>query len=161
MNGILVAVLVAATITTGLSAGLFWGWAVSVMPALRGAPDALFAEFIQRANVAIVNGWFLLCFVGALVLNVAATVLALIDGRAPVIVPVVLALVLYAATIGITGAVNIPLNNRMATSGEPGHTQDPAAIRAVFEAPWTRWNIARALTNTASLGALSWALPAV
>ena len=161
MNGILVAVLVAATITTGLSAGLLWGWAVSVMPALREAPDALFAEFLQRANVAIVNGWFLLCFIGALVLDVAATVLALIDGRAKVIVPVVLALVLYAATIGITRAVNIPLNNRMDAAGPPGHTADPAAIRAVFERPWVRWNIVRSLTGAGSLGALAWALAAV
>jgi uncharacterized membrane protein len=155
MHAVLTVVLVAAAVTTGLSAGLLWGWAVSVMPALRGAPDPLFVEFLQRANRAIINGWFLLCFVGALVLDVAAVVLAVVDGRVALVVPAVLGLLLYLATVGITRLINIPLNNRMDTAtAESG-------IREVFEAPWTRWNIVRSLTGAASLAALCWALAVV
>jgi uncharacterized membrane protein len=158
MDGVLIAALIAATLTTGLVAGLLWGWAVSVMPALRDAPDAVFVEFMQRANVAIINGWFVTCFAGAVVLDVLALILAAVDGRGAVAVWSAIALVLYAATIGITRLVNIPLNNRIAAAGEPGRTADPGAIRTVFERPWVRWNVIRSLTGIASLGALSGAL---
>jgi uncharacterized membrane protein len=155
MRTVMIVVLVAAAVTTGLSAGLLWGWAVSVMPALRGAPDPLFVGFVQRANRAILNGWFLLCFVGALVLDVAALILALLDGRIPLTVAVGLALLLYLATVGITRLVHIPLNNRMdAATPESG-------IRHDFEGPWTRWNLVRSLTGAASLAALCWALVVV
>jgi uncharacterized membrane protein len=71
---------------------------------------------------------------------------------------VVAALVLYAATVGITRGFNIPLNNRMDAAGKPGETADPGAVRRVFEGPWVRWNVARTLTGVGSLGALCWAL---
>jgi len=157
MNALLIIVLVAAAVTTGLSAGLLWGWAVSVMPGLRGVPDAVFVEFMQRTNRAIVNGWFLLCFVGAMVLNALAVVLSLIDGRAALIVPAVLALLLYLATVGITRFRNIPLNNRM----DAASVAEPAGIRRDFEAPWTRWNIVRSLTGAGSLTSLCWTLVVV
>ena len=157
MRAVLIIVLVAAAVTTGLSAGLLWGWAVSVMPALRGAPDRLFVEFLQRANRAILNGWFYLCFVGAVVLTALAVVLAFLDGRAGLIVPVVLALVLYLATVGITQRINIPLNNRM----DAADPERPGDVRAEFERPWTRWNVVRSLTGAAAVAALCWALVVV
>jgi uncharacterized membrane protein len=58
----------------------------------------------------------------------------------------------YAATVGITRAVNIPLNNRMDAAREPG----PA--RAMFETRWSRWNVVRTLTGVLSLTCLGWAL---
>ncbi|MCA2214005.1 anthrone oxygenase family protein [Jidongwangia harbinensis] len=155
MTALLAALLVAAVVTTGLAVGLLWAWAVAVLPALRTAGDTLFVEFTQRVNVAILNPRFLLCFVGALVLDLAATVLAALDGRGAVLLPAALALAGYAATVGITRAVNIPLNNRMDAAREPG----PA--RAMFETRWTRWNAVRTLTGVLSLACLGWALAAL
>jgi uncharacterized membrane protein len=161
MTVVLAAVLIAAVVTTGLAVGLLWTWAVAVLPGLRAAPDALFVEFSQRVNVAIINPRFLLCFVGALVLDLAVVVLAAVDGRGAVLLPAALALAGYAATFGITRAANIPLNNRLDAAGEPGTVADPGAVRTAFEPPWTRWNRIRVLTGTLSLACLGWALAAL
>jgi uncharacterized membrane protein len=157
MRAVLIVVLIAAAVTTGLATGLLWGWAVSVMPGLRRVTDPVFVEFLQHTNRAILNGWFLSCFTGAVVLDALAAVLAIADGRPGLIVPAVLALVLYLATVGITQLRNIPLNNRM----DAATADDASAVRRAFEAPWTRWNIVRSLTGIGSMIALGWALVVV
>ncbi len=150
--------LVAATITTGLVAGLLFAYAVSVMPALRQTDDRTFVEVIQRINVAIVNGWFLTCFVGALVFTVLAGLLHVGADSRSVLPWIVAAFVLYGAALVITGRVNVPLNNALATAGEPNRIPDLAAVREHFESAWVRWNIARTVAATAALGCLAWAL---
>ena len=58
-------VLVLATVATGLGAGLFYTFSVAVMPGLRRADDATRVRTMQGINIAILNGWFALSFVGA------------------------------------------------------------------------------------------------
>jgi uncharacterized membrane protein len=94
MNGVRIAVLLAATVTGGWMAGLFYAYSVSVMPALRSADDAVFVEVMQRINTAILNGRFALGFGGALVFGAAATVLYAISGPPGVLLPVIIGLVL-------------------------------------------------------------------
>ncbi|WP_395298025.1 DUF1772 domain-containing protein [Kitasatospora hibisci] len=150
--------LVAATMTTGLSAGLFYAYACSVMPGLRGTEDRTFIEVMQRINVAILNGWFLLGFVGALVTTAVALVLHLpADGHRG-LPATVAALVCYTASLVVTRRINIPLNDALAAAGDPSRIADPADVRGRFETRWVRWNVARALLCTAALGFLCWAL---
>jgi len=85
--GMRIAVLLAATVTSGMMAGLFYAYSISVMPALRKADDAVFVEVMQRINSVITNGWFALCFGGAVVFSLVAAVLYRIDGNAAVFVP--------------------------------------------------------------------------
>jgi len=150
--------LLAATITAGLSAGLFYSYACSVMPGLRQSDDRSFVEVMQRINVAILNGWFMASFLGALVLIVAAGVLYLKGGERAVLPWIVAAAVLYLAMVVITSAVNVPLNDKLAAAGSPDGGADLAAVRAAFETTWVRWNVVRAVTSTAAFGCLSWAL---
>lgn len=149
------AALIAATLTTGLVAGLFYSYACSVMPALRGADDRTFVITMQRVNIAIVNGWFLVSFLGAALFGVAAAVLHF--GRAG-FGWVAAGAVLYLATIGITAAVNIPLNDALDAAGHPDRATDLAAVREHFETTWVRWNLVRALTSTAGFACLVLAL---
>ncbi|MEU6080163.1 anthrone oxygenase family protein [Streptomyces sp. NPDC047108] len=152
------AALIAATVSTGLMAGLFYAFAVSVMPGLGRTGDGVFVDAMQRINAAILNGWFALAFGGALVLTALAVALHIPgDGREPL--PwTVAALVLYGAVLVITFAVNVPLNNELEAAGDAGRTTDAAAVRARFETSWVRWNVVRAVLNTGALGALAWAL---
>jgi uncharacterized membrane protein len=150
--------LVAATITTGLVAGLLFAYAVSVMPALRLVDDRTFVEVMQRINVAIINGWFLTCFVGALVFTALAGLLHLGADSRSALPWIVVAFVLYVAALVITGRLNVPLNNALVAAGEPDRIADVAAVRERFEAPWVRWNIARTVAATGTLGCLAWAL---
>ena len=47
--------LAAATITTGLMAGLYYAYACSVMPGLSRTDDRTFVSAMQQINVAIIN----------------------------------------------------------------------------------------------------------
>ena len=145
------AALVAAVITNGLTAGLFAAYSYAVMPGLGRADDRTFVEAMQRTNAAILNGWFGLCFGGAVVFSVLAVVLH--RGR-PGWLWIVGGLVLYVAVLGVTFAVNVPLNDALAAAGDG----DPAAARAAFEGVWVRWNVVRAVLSTGAFGCLVGAL---
>ncbi|MFJ1702091.1 DUF1772 domain-containing protein [Kitasatospora sp. NPDC088346] len=150
--------LVAATLATGLSAGLFYSYACSVMPGLGQADDRTFVTAMQRINVAILNGWFLLSFAGAMVLIVVAAILQYRAGGGAAMWWTVAAAGCYAVLLVVTTVVNVPLNDRLAAAGDPGAVADLAAVRARFEVVWVRWNLVRALAGTAAFGCLAWAL---
>lgn len=142
--------LLAATVTTGLMAGLFAAFSYAVMPGLGRAGDAAFVEGMQRINVAILNGWFGVCFGGALVFSVLAAVLQHGAGRRWIVAGAVL----YLLTLVVTMAVNVPLNDKLAAAG----STDPHAAREAFETAWVRWNVVRTVLNTVAFACLSWAL---
>ena len=126
--------LLAARTTSGLLAGLYFAYAVSVMPALKRMSDDTFVEVMNAINVVIVNPLFLVfAFLGS-----PATAAALLfwDQSACAIAGAVLAVV----TLLITAAFNIPLNNALATG----------KARQAFETPWVRWNVVRTLTGIAA-----------
>ncbi|WP_317620194.1 DUF1772 domain-containing protein [Streptomyces sp. CBMA156] len=148
----------AATVTCGLTAGLFYAYACSVMPALARVEDRTFIEVMQRVNVAILNGWFVLGFVGALLATAAAVALHLPSDGHDVLPATIAALVLYVAMIGVTRSVNIPLNDELAKAGSAQRITDPAGVRGRFEARWVRFNVLRALLSTGALACLAWAL---
>ena len=152
------ATLIAATVTTGLLAGLFYAFAVSVMPALSGADDQTFIDVMQRINVVIVNPWFFSSFFGAPVLTIIAAALHLpVSGRT--VLPWILtAAVLNGVGFALTVGLNVPLNNALAAAGPPDQIADLTQVRTAFESAWVRWNTARAVAHTAALGCLTWAL---
>ncbi len=73
MAGISEAVLVAATVGNGLLAGVFFGFSSGVVPGLRRVDDRSFVTVVRAVNLSIVNGLFLLVFLGAPILTMAAT----------------------------------------------------------------------------------------
>jgi uncharacterized membrane protein len=151
-------VLIAATISTGLIAGLMYTFAIAVMPGLKRTDDRTFVTAMQWINIRIVNGWFLLCYLGALLLIVVAGVLAFTSDESTLLPWLISAFVLYGATLAITGAANIPLNNQLDEAGPPDQIADLAAVRQRFEAPWLRWHAIRTFTAIAAFGCLAWTL---
>ncbi|MET8838278.1 anthrone oxygenase family protein [Micromonospora sp. NPDC004540] len=149
-------VLLLATVTTGLMAGLFAAFAYAVMPGLARVDDRAFVAGMRSINQAILNGWFALCFGGALVCTLAAVLLHLPAGQRGPLPWLIAALVLYVLVLAVTAAVNVPLNDRLEAGA--ARLVDPAELRAVFESTWVRWNVVRAVLNTAALGCLGWAL---
>jgi uncharacterized membrane protein len=150
--------LVAAALTTGLAAGLFYAYSYSVLPGLGRADDRTFVIGMQRINVAILNGWFALCFAGAVVFTALAAAMHVPrDGRS-VLPWIVAAFVLYLVVLVVTFVVNVPLNNELDAAGDPDRVADLAAVRERFEGSWVRWNIVRSAASTAAFGCLVWAL---
>ena len=150
LNGL---VLVAAAVATGLQAGTYYTWASGVMPGLARVDDRTFVHAMQQMNIAIVNPVFMATFLGAPILAAAAVATTSSLARPWVIGGLAFAV----ATVVITAAGNMPLNNAIDAAGDVDRIADLAAVRADFESSWVRWNIVRAVTSTASLAALGWA----
>jgi uncharacterized membrane protein len=151
--------LLATTVTTGLMAGLFYSFSTATMPGLAATDDRTFVHAMERICVAILNGWFALCFAGAAVLGVA-TVLLHLSGDGRQVLPWIIAgVALYIVQLVITMAFNVPLNNQLeAAAADISKVTDPAAVRAAFEDAWNRWNVIRTWVNIASFAVLAWAL---
>ncbi|NES29926.1 DUF1772 domain-containing protein [Micromonospora terminaliae] len=149
-------VLLLATVTTGLMAGLFAAFAYAVMPGLARVDDRAFVAAMRSINQAILNGWFALCFGGALFATLAAVLLHLPAARRGPLPWLIAALLLYVLVLAVTAAVNVPLNDRLEAGA--ARLADPAELRAAFESAWVRWNVVRAVLNTAAFGCLGGAL---
>lgn len=150
-----------ALITTALLAGLYYGWAVSVMPGLARTDDATFVESVQEMNAAILNPAFLVALAGAPALSVAAYVAWRrrrgADRSRRVGQLLLAALALNVAGLLLTVGGNVPLNDRLAAFGDPRAAQsvEVAAAREAFEGPWTRRHLLRTALTVGALGALT------
>ncbi|MEL5957861.1 anthrone oxygenase family protein [Streptomyces sp. CLV115] len=151
-------VLIAATLSAGLMAGLFAAFAYAVMPGLAKSSDHTLVEAMQNINKAILNPAFMLPFMGAIPLLGLAVVLAWRGHGRSALPWLIAALVLYLVAFMVTSGVNVPLNDQLARAGDPAHAGQLAAVRADFENKWVMWNTVRALLHTAAFACLVWAL---
>ncbi|MCX0274635.1 DUF1772 domain-containing protein [Nocardia zapadnayensis] len=159
MDGLRTVVLIAATVATGLMAGVFGIYAVAIMPGLRTTDDRTFIGAYQAIDRAIINPLFLVTFLGALILSIAAALLNLGGDSRSVPFWAAAAAVLYLVAVVITFAVHLPLNDALKAAGAPADLADPAAVREAFaESRWVAWNIVRTVTSTAAFACLGWAL---
>jgi uncharacterized membrane protein len=151
--------LLPATLTVGLTAGVFGDWSHTIMRGLHETDDRTFVGAFQALDEAIMNPLFMLPFMGALVLSGVAAVLYLRDGGHPALRWVAVAFGLQLAATLITMAVHEPLNEVIRTAGDPARIADPAAVRDAFhETRWVVWHIVRTVATTAAFGCLAWAL---
>jgi uncharacterized membrane protein len=152
--------VVATTIATGLLAGLFYGYACSVMPGLARADDRTLVDGMQQINEAILNPIFFLTFMGAPALNLAAW-LVLRRSRQrddEVLRWILIGLALSVLGFVVTMVLNVPLNDDLAAAGDPSRIGDIAAVRHDFLGPWIVWNVLRTVLITGSFAALVWSL---
>jgi uncharacterized membrane protein len=151
--------LLAATVTTGLVAGVFGDWAHTIMPGLATTDDRTFVGAFQAFDRAILGPLFMLAFTGALAFTGVAALLALRAGDRSVLRWVAVAFGLYLAALVITIAVHEPFNTVIRTAGDPARIADPAAVRGAFdEARWVAWHTVRTIATTVAFGCLAWAL---
>jgi len=136
--------LLAATVLVALATGIVYAFAVVVMPGLRTLPDREFLKGFRAMDRIIQDNdpRFLLVWVGALVLLIAAVVAC-----APQIGSGDRWLLLAALTTYVLGvqvptfAVNIPLNNRLQTVDVEVLDRSRLRVeRDAFEARWVFWN---------------------
>src|SRR5690349_4799815 len=103
-------VITAARTTNGLLAGVYFAFAVAVMPALHRLPDDVFARVMNEINVVIVNPFFMIAFLGAPI--TALLLLRWEHGPLAIIAAACAVVALVGTIVG-----NIPLNNALADGG--------------------------------------------
>lgn len=151
--------LLAATVTTGLTAGVFGLYAHTIMRGLGTTDDRTFVGAFQAIDRAIINPLFMATFFGSLLFSAGAAVLYLRSDGGSVLPWIVVATALYLVVVVITMAVNVPLNDDIKAAGDPDRIADLAAVRDAFhETRWVAWNIVRTIASTVAFVCLTWAL---
>jgi uncharacterized membrane protein len=141
--------LLAGVLTSGLSAGFFFTYAVSVTRGLRLVDDATYVATMQSINETVRTGWFAVVFFGPLPLLAAAAILMARLGAPRHAVITAAAAALYAVgVLGVTFLGNVPLNDDLAETT----STSPAALelaRHNYEDSWNDLNLIRTLTAVA------------
>ncbi|GAB3227576.1 hypothetical protein GCM10027447_18850 [Glycomyces halotolerans] len=158
MDVVRIVALLAALVLSGLMAGVFFAFAVAVMPGLRRIGDTAFVAAFQAVDRAIVNPLFVSVFLGALLITGAAGLLHL--NRGAEFGWTIASFVLYLAVFAITVRVHIPRNDAIKAAGAVDGAE-AAAVRERFdERAWARWNTVRAALTTAAFCCLALAVAA-
>jgi uncharacterized membrane protein len=139
--------LACATLTTGLVAGVYYAYTVSVNLGLAAQPDASYVATMQAINERIENPLFFASFFGAALFPLAA--LAAHYSRRPRsgrLWLIALACVLYiGGSFLLTAFVNVPMNEELARVASDVSAGDLARARDAYEDPWDFWNGVRAV----------------
>jgi len=144
----------AAVVTAGLAAGLFFGYACTVVPALGDLDDRTFVEVMDKINDAVYNPVFFAVLLGAPVLIAVAAVQQRRGENPDVARWTWAALALYVAGLIVTMAVNVPLTDDL-VAAQPRNVSEFAAVRENFEDPFNAWNIVRTILHTAAVACLA------
>ena len=151
--------LMAATMTMGISAGVFQLYSVAIMPGLRRTDDNTFVTAFQQIDKAIVGPFLLVFFIGPLLFAALAGGLRFGADDRTELYWIISAFVLFLAVAVITIAVNVPLNDDIKAAGDPAGIADISTVRERFhEVRWASWNIVRSVATTVAFGCLAWAL---
>lgn len=145
-------VLLLAVGCCGLSAGLLFGYVVSVNPGLGRLSDREYLAAMQSINRAILNPLFFAVYFGAVLALGAATGVSFASERSKSWSWFLASSALYlVGVVGVTIARNVPLNNRL-EGVDVAALEDPTAHdeRAAFEPAWNRWHGVRTACSIAA-----------
>jgi uncharacterized membrane protein len=147
--------LALATLTTGLIAGVFYAYAVSVNLGLAAQPDASYVATMNAINERIQNPLFFLSFFGAALFLFASVVVYSPGPRSGRFWLIVMATVFYAGGgFLLTVFVNVPLNEELARVAADASAAELARARAAYEGPWDFWNGVRTVFSSLAFVAL-------
>ena len=154
-SAVRVLTLAGATLTTGLIAGVFYAYAVSVNLGLAAQPDAAYVATMNAINERIQNPLFFLSLFGAALFLLAALVVYSPRPRSGRFWLIALAWLLYVGGgFLLTVFVNVPLNEQLARVAAGASPGELARARAGYEDPWNFWNGVRALFSSLAFLAL-------
>ena len=135
--------LFTAVFLTGLSAGLFYAWQVSVIPGTRKVVDLTYLESMQSINRAILNPAFFLIFIGSPLALAISTIQQFHSGMGFWLL-LAAAVTYVLGTFGVTAFGNVPLNDALdaleiAELGE----LEIGRFRKAYEQKWNRLHLIR------------------
>ena len=136
--------LLGALVLTGLSAGLFYAWSVSVIPGTKRIGDLPYLQTMQSINRAILNPSFFVIFFGSILLLGIATLYEFQTSRLTFGLMLTAAVLYLVGTIGVTGMGNVPLNNELDVLNivECSSTQ-LSDFRKYYESKWNQLHAIR------------------
>lgn len=135
--------LFTSIVLTGLSAGFFYAWSVSVIPGTQKVADLAYLETMQSINRAILNPAFFVVFFGSLITLAIASVYQYQSG---ITFWFMLAATIFylLGTFGVTAFGNVPLNNQLEGMNLAELSGAKIAeFRQFYEINWNRLHLIR------------------
>jgi uncharacterized membrane protein len=146
-----------AAIGSGLMAGLFFVFSVTVMSAFGKLPAPTGIAAMQSINATILNPVFTSAFMGTALLCVVLAIFGVVRWSQPGAAWPIAGAVLYVVgTMLVTMVFNVPLNDTLAAVS-PDNAEGASLWRNYLEV-WTRWNHVRTVTSTGALACFMLAL---
>ncbi len=134
-----------AILLTGLSAGLFFAWEVSVIPGTKQVSDRTYLDTMQSINRAIFNPGFYTIFFGSLLLlsiSSYSQYREVVNGSFWLILTATL--IYLIGTIGVTVFGNVPMNEALdAVNLSDLNSTEARHTRMDYEAKWNQWHTIR------------------
>ncbi len=149
MNTILLSI---TTLFSGLMAGLFYAWSISVTPGIGKTDNISYLKAFQSMNRAILNPAFFIVFFGLVVLLIYLSFASYHNMQPNQYRLIISATALYLGGIMlVTIAGNIPLNNSLeALQIDLMSPEQMSAFREGFESKWNRLNMIRTVSSAIS-----------
>ena len=143
-------ILVITTLSSGLMAGLFYSWSISVTPGLAKVGDENYLQAFQSMNRAILNPAFFIFFMGLVIL---LPLLSYLYYQSPISAQfwyIISATVLYiVGTMAVTIFGNVPMNNTLeALQIKSMSPEQMASFRLGFEGKWNQLNMIRTICSS-------------
>lgn len=146
-----------AALGCGLIAGVLFAFSAFVMNALARLPPAQGIAAMQSINVAIINPWFMVAFLGTAAACVVVAVSSLLRWHQPGAGYLLAGSMLYlVGAILVTMVFNVPRNDALAAI-DPASAES-ARMWAGYVTSWTAWNHVRTAAALAAAALLTIAL---
>ncbi len=148
MTGALFVLTFVAALGSALNAGLFFIFSVCIMTALGRLEADEGISAMQSINRTIINPAFMAAFMGTALLCAVIVTIAVLQWSDPEAAPglgwaMTGGIVYLLAAIGVTLAVNVPMNNTL-DRAEPDSAEG-ATLWARYLDVWTKWNHVRSV----------------
>ncbi|MGY6647957.1 anthrone oxygenase family protein [Wenyingzhuangia sp. IMCC45574] len=142
-------ILFTAIALTGLSAGLFYAWEVSVIPGTKRINDVAYIQVMQSINRAIINPAFMMVFLGTFFVQLFC--LYQYRGTSLFVVILIATLVYFLGTILVTILGNVPLNNALdLLSLENISIAELTEYRTEYQSKWNLYHKLRTVFSVLS-----------
>lgn len=139
-------ILFGAVVLTGLSAGFFYAWSVSVIPGTQKIVNSAYLETMQSINRAILNPAFFLIFFGCIIFLSIGSVYQFHTSKATFWFMLAASAFYLVGTFGVTALGNVPLNNQLdALNLNEMSPQKQLEFRNFYESKWNRLHLIRTI----------------
>ncbi|QCK14276.1 anthrone oxygenase family protein [Mangrovivirga cuniculi] len=144
-------ILFGAVILTGLSAGLFYAWSVSVIPGTQKVSDEVYLQTMQSINRAILNPAFFTIFFGSLIVLGISTLLSYEVNKTLFSLLLASSIIYLVGPLAITGLGNVPLNDQLDNINISELSAGKASeFKQFYETKWNQLHLARTVLSVLS-----------
>lgn len=158
MSRLILPAALVSVLFAGAIFGFFYAWTVSTIRGLDAADPRIAIAAMQAMNASVRNAAFAPAFFATpLVLLATAALSARQDGPASAAFAAG-ALVYMLGGLGLTLAVNVPMNTALAATAIPADPAAAARIWADYSPRWQAFNQTRTLVSALALGLAGWGL---